>query len=393
MKNNFGNLFKITATLSLFTATMLSAGVTFINPLSISDKSIDNGGALQAIDAYKDGIGAILIDIPGVSTDNTAMNILVFKYGNSAKTNNTTIADQVLNQTNLISPTTNDITLAQSLLHINGSLCDDGNPSTHGETWLNDVCQGGIPNVYVNGTSCDDGDPATTGETWLNDVCQGGSSNVYTNGTTCDDGNALTINDIYTNNVCSGTLVVANNTCAGGYSGDYNLAITCKNGSLLYNMDNFIGLTSAYALYLSNNPTLANINGLSNLTHTGQSLFLESNQALTNVDGLSHLQAIGTGFGGDLNLYNEASLTNVNGLINLTSVNGSISLYNNPLLTDISGLKNITFIGSGSKVFLDNKIYTVKLPMSSYLCQNYSTKLFLYGSSYVNALTLSKVCQ
>lgn len=54
--------------LSIFT-TILSAEI-FINPLPASVKSTDNGGVKQAIDAYKDGIGAELMDKPGVATDN-----------------------------------------------------------------------------------------------------------------------------------------------------------------------------------------------------------------------------------------------------------------------------------------------------------------------------------
>jgi hypothetical protein len=69
---------------------------TFTNPLPTSVKATDNGGVKQAIDAYKDGVGVLLVDKPGIETDNTAMNILVYKYGEEAKINNVLLSDNVL---------------------------------------------------------------------------------------------------------------------------------------------------------------------------------------------------------------------------------------------------------------------------------------------------------
>jgi hypothetical protein len=77
-----------------FVSSMLLAD-TFINPLPNSVKATDNGGTKSAIDAYKDGIGAELMDKPGIATDNAAMNTLVFKYGEAAKTANQSIVDKV----------------------------------------------------------------------------------------------------------------------------------------------------------------------------------------------------------------------------------------------------------------------------------------------------------
>lgn len=54
----------------------------------------------------------------------------------------------------------------------NGTSCDDNNATTTGETWLDNVCQGG---TIVNGTSCDDNNNLTVGETYLNGICQGGN--------------------------------------------------------------------------------------------------------------------------------------------------------------------------------------------------------------------------
>ena len=152
--------------LSLLLSSIISAD-TFINPLPASVKAIDNGGSKNAIDAYKDGIGAELIDKPGVATDNSAMNILTIKYGEDAKLNNTTVVDQVIYGNS--NPTTADLALAGKLT--------------------------------IDGAACNDSNAGTTGETWLNGICQGGTT---TNGSACNDNNILTINDIYTNGICVG---------------------------------------------------------------------------------------------------------------------------------------------------------------------------------------------
>jgi hypothetical protein len=133
-------------TLSLMSSILLAD--TFTNPLSNSVKSIDNGGVKSAIDAYKDGIGAELVERPGVAVDNSAMNTLALKYGEAAKINNTTIVDQVMNGNG----TAEDKIIAGKLT-INGTSCNDGNAGTTGETWFNGVCQGGVSTIM---SSCKD---------------------------------------------------------------------------------------------------------------------------------------------------------------------------------------------------------------------------------------------
>jgi hypothetical protein len=132
-----------------FVSSILLAD-TFINPLPASFRSIDNGGTKQAIDAYKDGIGAELIDKQGIATDNSAMNTLVLKYGEAAKANNVTIVDQVVYGNS--NPTSADLALAGRLT-IDGAACNDGNIGTSGETWLSGICQGGISNESFKSTA------------------------------------------------------------------------------------------------------------------------------------------------------------------------------------------------------------------------------------------------
>jgi hypothetical protein len=138
-----------------------------INPLGSNFKSLDNGGIKHAIDAYKDGIGAILVDKPGEITNNSAVNNLVFKYGEDAKLNNLTLANDILNASN--------VAVEDKTYFINnmpGLLCNDGNTQTINDSYNNEG------------------------------ICIGTS---VPNGTTCNDGDAATLNDIYTNGICAGT--------------------------------------------------------------------------------------------------------------------------------------------------------------------------------------------
>ncbi len=66
-----------------------------------ASKSVENGGDLDAIDAYQDGVGVQVSEAKysagAYAVDNSAFNELVFKVGERAKANDTTINDQLLN--------------------------------------------------------------------------------------------------------------------------------------------------------------------------------------------------------------------------------------------------------------------------------------------------------
>jgi hypothetical protein len=131
-----------------FVSSMLLAD-TFINPLPNSVKATDNGGSKSAIDAYKDGIGAELMDKPGIATDNSAFNTLTLKYGEAAKANNVSVVDQVLHGNS--NPTSTDLALATFLssANPNGTACNDGNSQTVNDIYMNGICAG-TPSVYLD---------------------------------------------------------------------------------------------------------------------------------------------------------------------------------------------------------------------------------------------------
>ena len=199
--------------LSVCTATAILAATSFTNPLPNSVKATDNGGVLQAIDAYKDGIGAELMDKPGVATDNSAFNTLVFKYGEAAKANNVTLVDQVVYGTSPVATQAEKVLVGK--LTIDGASCNDSNVNTIGETWLSGICQGGI---MVNGVTCNDSNIQTINDIYTNNICAG--TNVENQ--PCNDINIQTINDIYHNGVCAGTSVPNGTSCNDNNAATYN---------------------------------------------------------------------------------------------------------------------------------------------------------------------------
>jgi len=87
---------------------------------------------------------------------------------------------------------------------------------------------------------------------------------------------------------------------------------------------------------------ITNLDSLYVLTKVG-SLTITFNPALTNVDGLSHLSKIGSDCGSfGLNVSSNNLLSDLNGLLSLTSIAGPVTISSNTMLTDLNGLSNIT---------------------------------------------------
>jgi len=94
-------------------------------------------------------------------------------------------------------------------------------------------------------------------------------------------------------------------------------------------------------LKVENNATLTNLDGLSSLTSVNGYLDVSGNATLTNLDGLSNLTYVH----GSLYVSNNAVLTNLDGLSNLTSVYiGNLAVASNDLLINLDGLSNLTSV-------------------------------------------------
>ena len=96
--------------ISLITSQLLYAGgfslhginVMDRNPLNTSYQAKSNGGTKDDIDAYQDGVGVYIVqsfekDSNSSSVDNSALNTLVYKFGDAAKSNGVSLKDQVMN--------------------------------------------------------------------------------------------------------------------------------------------------------------------------------------------------------------------------------------------------------------------------------------------------------
>jgi hypothetical protein len=84
-------------------SSIILSGLLFANQLSYLplDKkflSEENGGDKPAIESYSDGIG--LYTVGKFQIDNSAMNELVFKYGEEAKKSGETLKEHVLDKGN-----------------------------------------------------------------------------------------------------------------------------------------------------------------------------------------------------------------------------------------------------------------------------------------------------
>ncbi len=92
------------------------------------------------------------------------------------------------------------------------------------------------------------------------------------------------------------------------------------------------------------NPTLTNLNGLEGLTSIEGDLYISLNIALVSLSGLDNLISIG----GSLSVRYTA-LNSLEGLEKLTSIEGILNVDSNGILTSLTGLENID---AGSIIYL-----------------------------------------
>ena len=90
------------------------------------------------------------------------------------------------------------------------------------------------------------------------------------------------------------------------------------------------------------NSTLTNLDGLVNVTNVEGFLRIESNPALQNVDGLTNLRAVGDYF----YIENNDAISNLDGLDNLASVAATLMIYDNDSLREVDGLANLESLGN-----------------------------------------------
>jgi len=87
-------------------------------------------------------------------------------------------------------------------------------------------------------------------------------------------------------------------------------------------------------------PDIVNLNGLSGLKHSQDTIFIGNNPALASLAGLSALETV------QFSLWIDTigSLTSLTGLSSLTSVGGEFQVKDCPSLVDTAGLVNLGFV-------------------------------------------------
>ena len=128
---------------------------------------------------------------------------------------------------------------------------------------------------------------------------------------------------------------------------DYTLTTQAEIDDFPQDCDSVVGNLTVDASY-----SLTNLDGLANLTSVGGGLYIYDNSSLTNLNGLANLTSV-EGF-----LYIRASysLTNLDGLASLTSVGGDLYIYDNASLTNLDGLANLTSVGGNLVIESNNNL-------------------------------------
>jgi hypothetical protein len=158
----------------------------------------------------------------------------------------------------------------------------------------------------------------------------------------------------------------------------------------LKNIDGLSGLQSVQSFELGGqfdgNPHIKNINGLANLT-TCHSIKIEDNDSLTNIDPLLHFSS----FTGQLIVTNNAMLTNVDALSNVTTVAQELHVGGSHL-SSINGLSNLTSVGDltiGGILAIDAgaPLLTTLDPLANLATINGNLEIGRTGVTNLNAFT------
>lgn len=154
--------------------------------------------------------------------------------------------------------------------------------------------------------------------------------------------------------------------------------LTLQNNPTLASLEGLNGLSyiNGGPLVIKNNEILTTTNALSLLSF--RSLSVEDNPMLLNIDGLEGVRLSR----GSIVINNNSALANINGLINLNSVEGEILfIAGNTSLASINGLNNLQFV-SGDFVIRNTLIANLNTLES---LENVSGSLFLsYNESLTN---------
>ena len=101
---------------------------------------------------------------------------------------------------------------------------------------------------------------------------------------------------------------------------------------------------------------ITNLNGLNEITEIQGSLSILANFNLNNISGLTNLSIIG----GYFKFRSNNILINMQGLNNLSSVSGYVEIEDNDNLSTLQGLENLTYIGGDFIVFFNDHLLNLE---------------------------------
>ena len=111
------------------------------------------------------------------------------------------------------------------------------------------------------------------------------------------------------------------------------------------------GISSVNTLNIYSNEFLPSLNGLDNLTSINGDLLIHNNPALTDISALDQINTVE-----NLEVLGNVSLANLSGLDGLFQIHGSLYIGGNDVLTDMSALQNLNIIKGALKVSFNKKL-------------------------------------
>ncbi|GAA0871057.1 hypothetical protein GCM10009117_02020 [Gangjinia marincola] len=168
------------------------------------------------------------------------------------------------------------------------------------------------------------------------------------------------------------------------------LALQLSNNESVLNIDGLLGITEIFSINIFNNFSLQNLDGLININTYGEfaSLVISTNANLTSVSGLSNIDVLP---GGNLEIKNNDSLTTIDGVWDLQSIDNdpvgvftNLIIENNDALIDLSGLSNLSSVSGDVSIRDNNQLISLDGLQNLALIEN---SLILFNNSSLENLT------
>lgn len=150
--------------------------------------------------------------------------------------------------------------------------------------------------------------------------------------------------------------------------------------------------TVQYYVDINQNDLLASLSGLSNLTSIGDNFNLRYNNSITNLNGLQNLKKVGS-----LKIELMQNLMNVDSLSNLTELTGSsnfpgLTIYGNSALSNIEGLIKLTTVANKAISIGQNSKLTSLKGLDN-IDPNSISEVYINSSPKLSACSVPSICK